>query len=592
MVIGFPEVSIASGFKVPPVAKIYIARVLCRWNRNRGARGRLSAELTGQQVIILREGTSRSRGRDAQKANIVAAKIIAESIKSSLGPKGMDKMLVDGFGDVTITNDGATILDEMEVQHPAAKMLVEVAKTQDDEVGDGTTTVVVVAGELLKKAEELVDQNIHPTVIVDGYRIASARALEILDEIAIKVDSNDKATLRRIAEVSLASKILADQKETMSELAVNAILQVAEKTPQGWKVDIDDVKVEKKPGEALADTSLIKGIVLDKEVVHPGMPKRVENAKIALVDAPLEVEKTEFEAKINIENPDQMKAFLDEEESMLKGMVEKVSSSGANVLLCEKGIDDVAQHYLAKKGILAVRRVKQSDIEKLVKATGAKVVSSIDELKASDLGEAGLVEERKVADDKMVFVEGCKNPKAVTILVRGGSERLVDEAERSIHDALCVVRDVVRDPRIVGGGGAPEAELAMRLQDYSQKLSGKEQLAVIAFADALETVPMALAENAGLDPIDIMVQLRSAHEKGQLWAGVDVDEGKVADMKEKGIIEPHGVKVQVIKSAAEAAGMILKIDDVIAAAKSKDMAGGKGPGKSPEEGGEEGSSEF
>ena len=552
----------------------------------------MSFELNGQQVIILKEGTSRNKGRDAFKANVMAAKIISESVRSSIGPKGMDKMLVDGFGDVTITNDGATILDEMEVQHPAAKMLVEVAKTQDDEVGDGTTTVVVVAGELLKKAEELVDQNIHPTVIVDGYRIASARALEILDEIAIKVDSNDKATLRRIAEVSLASKILADQKETMSELAVNAILQVAEKTPQGWKVDIDDVKVEKKPGEALADTSLIKGIVLDKEVVHPGMPKRVENAKIALVDAPLEVEKTEFEAKINIENPDQMKAFLDEEESMLKGMVEKVSSSGANVLLCEKGIDDVAQHYLAKKGILAVRRVKQSDIEKLVKATGAKVVSSIDELKASDLGEAGLVEERKVADDKMVFVEGCKNPKAVTILVRGGSERLVDEAERSIHDALCVVRDVVRDPRIVGGGGAPEAELAMRLQDYSQKLSGKEQLAVIAFADALETVPMALAENAGLDPIDIMVQLRSAHEKGQLWAGVDVDEGKVADMKEKGIIEPHGVKVQVIKSAAEAAGMILKIDDVIAAAKSKDMAGGKGPGKSPEEGGEEGSSEF
>jgi len=548
--------------------------------------------LNGQQVIILKEGTSRNKGRDAFKANVMAAKIISESVRSSIGPKGMDKMLVDGFGDVTITNDGATILDEMEVQHPEAKMLVEVAKTQDDEVGDGTTTVVVVAGELLKKAEELVDQNIHPTVIVDGYRIASARALEILDEIAIKVDSNDKATLRRIAEVSLASKILADQKETMSELAVNAILQVAEKTPQGWRVDIDDVKVEKKPGEALADTSLIKGIVLDKEVVHPGMPKRVENAKIALVDAPLEVEKTEFEAKINIENPDQMKAFLDEEESMLKGMVEKVSSSGANVLLCEKGIDDVAQHYLAKKGILAVRRVKQSDIEKLVKATGAKVVSSIDELKASDLGEAGLVEERKVADDKMVFVEGCKNPKAVTILVRGGSERLVDEAERSIHDALCVVRDVVRDPRIVGGGGAPEAELAMRLQDYSQKLSGKEQLAVIAFADALETVPMALAENAGLDPIDIMVQLRSAHEKGQLWAGVDVDEGKVADMKEKGIIEPHGVKVQVIKSAAEAAGMILKIDDVIAAAKSKDMAGGKGPGKSPEEGGEEGSSEF
>src|SRR3989449_1331445 len=578
----------ASGFGALVLDKFYIAREMSRPSRLRDKK-KMSSELAGQQVIILREGTSRSRGQDALKANIMAAKIIAESVRSSLGPKGMDKMLVDGFGDVTITNDGATILDEMEVQHPAAKMLVEVAKTQDDEVGDGTTTVVVVAGELLKKAEELVDQNIHPTVIVDGYRIASARALEILDEIAIKVDSNDKATLRRIAEVSLASKILADQKETMSELAVNAILQVAEKTPQGWKVDIDDVKVEKKPGEALADTSLIKGIVLDKEVVHPGMPKRVENAKIALVDAPLEVEKTEFEAKINIENPDQMKAFLDEEESMLKGMVEKVSSSGANVLLCEKGIDDVAQHYLAKKGILAVRRVKQSDIEKLVKATGAKVVSSIDELKASDLGEAGLVEERKVADDKMVFVEGCKNPKAVTILVRGGSERLVDEAERSIHDALCVVRDVVRDPRIVGGGGAPEAEIAKQLRGFAQKQEGKEQLAVLAFANGLESVPVALAENAGLDPIDIMVQLRAAHEKGQTWYGVDVFEGKAADLKEKGVLEPHGVKMQVIKSASEAAGMILKIDDVIASAKSKDSPG---PPKHNGEGGEEGASEY
>src|SRR6266849_5978925 len=387
---------IAFGFGVLALDKFYIAREMSRPSRLEDKK-KLSSELEGQQIIILKEGTSRSRSQDALKANIMAAKIIAESVRSSLGPKGMDKMLVDGFGDVTITNDGATILDEMEVQHPAAKMLVEVAKTQDDEVGDGTTTVVVVAGELLKKAEELVDQNIHPTVIVDGYRMASVRALEILNEIAIKVEPNDRATLRQVAKVSLASKILADHKEAMSELAVNAILQVAEKTPQGWKVDIDDVKVEKKPGEALADTSLIKGIVLDKEVVHPGMPKRVEAAKIALVDAPLEVEKTEFEAKINIESPDQMKAFLDVEESMLKGMVEKVSASGANVLLCEKGIDDVAQHYLAKKGILAVRRVKQSDIEKLVKATGGKVVSNVNDLRPEDLGFAKLVEERKVA---------------------------------------------------------------------------------------------------------------------------------------------------------------------------------------------------
>jgi len=549
----------------------------------------LSAELAGQSVIILREGTSRSRGREAQKANIIAAKIIAESVKTSLGPKGMDKMLVDGFGDVTITNDGATILDEMEVQHPAAKMMVEVAKTQDDEVGDGTTTSVVVAGELLKKAEELIDQNVHPTVIVDGYRAASTRALEILDQIAIKVDPSDKNTLRKVAEVSLASKILAEYKTPMADLAVNAILQIAEKTVDGFNVDIDDVKVEKKPGEALTDTVLIKGIVLDKEVVHPGMPKRIEDAKIALVDSPLEVEKTEFDAKINIENPEQMKAFLDEEEKMLKSMVEKISKAGANVLLCEKGIDDVAQHYLAKEGILAVRRVKQSDMEKLVKATGGKVASNLDDLRAGDLGKAQLVEERKIADDKMVFVEGCKNPKAVTVLVRGGSERLVDEAERSIHDALCVVRDVVRDPRVVGGGGAPEAEIARRLRDYAQKLSGKEQLAVLAFAEALESVPMALAENAGLDPIDIMVQLRAAHEKGQLWAGVDVFDGKVADLREKGVLEPHGVKMQVIKSAAEAAGMILKIDDVIAAAKSKED---RGPPKGKEEGGEEGASEF
>ena len=550
----------------------------------------MSSELAGQQIIILREGTSRSRGQDALKANIMAAKIIAESVRSSLGPKGMDKMLVDGFGDVTITNDGATILDEMEVQHPAAKMMVEVAKTQDDEVGDGTTTSVVVAGELLKKAEELIDQGIHPTVIVDGYREASNKALEVLNQIAIKIEPNDKALLRKVAEVSLASKILAEDKEAMAELAVNAILQVAEKTPDGYKVDIDDVKVEKKPGESLTDTALIKGIVLDKEIVHPGMPKRVEDAKIALVDAPLEVEKTEFDAKINIENPEQMKAFLDEEEKMLKDMTDKVSNSGANVLLCEKGIDDVAQHYLAKKGILAVRRVKQSDMEKLVKATGGKVVSNVNDLRPEDLGFAKLVEERKVADDKMTFVEGSKNPKAVTILVRGGSERLVDEAERAIHDALCVVRDVVLDPRVVAGGGAPEAEVARRLREHAQKLSGKEQLAVIAFGEALETLPTALAENAGLDPIDILVQLRVAHEKGQLWAGVDVNESKVADLKERGILEPLGVKVQVIKSASEAAGMILKIDDVIAAAKSS--AGGQGGPKGKDEGDDEGSSDF
>src|SRR5438093_11900936 len=527
----------ASSFGPLAHDKFYIAREISRSARL-GDKEKLSSELAGQQVIILREGTSRSRGQDALKANIMAAKIIAESVRSSLGPKGMDKMLVDGFGDVTITNDGATILDEMEVQHPAAKMMVEVAKTQDDEVGDGTTTSVVVAGELLKKAEELIDKDVHPTVIVDGYRQASTRALEILQEIALKADPSDKQILRRVAEVSLASKLLAEHKESMAELAVKAVLQVTEKTPVGFNVDIEDITVEKKPGESLTDTELIKGIVLDKEVVHPGMPKRIEEAKIALVDLPLEVEKTEFDAKINIENPDQMKAFLDEKENMLKNMVDKIADTGANVLLCEKGIDDVAQHYLAKDGILAVRRVKQSDIEKLVKATGAKVISNLDDLKSSDLGYAKIVEERKVADDKMVFIEGCKNPKAVTIIVRGGSERLVDEAERSLHDALCVVRDVIREPLVVAGGGAPEAEMARRLREHSQKLSGKEQLAVIAFADALETVPMALAENAGVEPIDIMVPLRAAHEKGQIWAGVNIEDGKVSNLEEKGILEP------------------------------------------------------
>src|SRR2546427_24312 len=473
----------ASIFGALGLDKFYIAREISRRSRL-GDKKEVSSELAGQQVIILREGTSRSRGQDALKANIMAAKIIAECVRSSLGPKGMDKMLVDGFGDVTLTNDGATILDEMEVQHRSAKMMLE----------------------------------------------------------------------------------------------------VAEKTPDGYKVDIDDVKVEKKPGESLTDTALIKGIVLDKEIVHPGMPKRVEDAKIALVDAPLEVEKTEFDAKINIENPEQMKAFLDEEEKMLKEMTDKISNSGANVLLCEKGIDDVAQHYLAKKGILAVRRVKQSDMEKLVKATGGKVVSNVNDLRPEDLGFAKLVEERKVADDKMTFVEGSKNPKAVTILVRGGSERLVDEAERAIHDALCVVRDVVLDPRVVGGGGAPEAEVARRLREHAQKLSGKEQLAVIAFGEALETLPTALAENAGLDPIDILVQLRVAHEKGQLWAGVDVNESKVADLKERGILEPIGVKVQVIKSAAEAAGMIRKIVDVGAGAKTIPVGQGGPSGQCEESG--------
>ncbi|MBS7655065.1 TCP-1/cpn60 chaperonin family protein [Candidatus Bathyarchaeota archaeon] len=541
-------------------------------------------ELAGTPILILKEGTTRSRGREAQHANITAAKIIAETVKSSLGPKGMDKMLVDSFGDVTITNDGATILDEVDVQHPAAKMMVEVAKTQDNEVGDGTTTAVVLAGELLTKAEELIDKDVHPTIIVDGYRTAAEKALGFLNEIAIKVEPTDKEFLKKVAKVAVASKLLSEYKDYIADLTVNAVLQVAEKTPEGYKVDIDDIKVEKKAGESLMDTKLVKGVVLDKEVVHPGMPKRIDNAKIALLNCPLEIEKTEMDAKINIETPEQMDAFLKEEERMLKEMVEKIAKAGANVVICQKGIDDMAQHFLAKKGILAVRRAKESDMEKLAKATGGRIITNLDDLSSKDLGFAKIVEERKVADDKMTFIEGCKNPKSVTILVRGGAERIVNEAERAIHDALCVIRDVVVDPRVVGGGGAPETEVARKLRQYAEKLAGKEQLAVLAFAEALDSIPMTLSENAGLDPIDIITELRSKHDKGEMWAGVDIFSGKVSDMTKNDVYEPLVVKTQVIKSASEAATMILRIDDVIAASKTKEE---KGPPKGPEESGEE-----
>ena len=543
----------------------------------------MAAQFAGQPVLILREGTSRASGREAQHASIAAARIVAESVKSSLGPKGMDKMLVDSFGDVTITNDGATILDEMDVQHPSAKMLVEVAKTQDDEVGDGTTTAVVLTGELLGKAEQLIDKDIHPTVIADGYRIAAEKALKIAEDIAIEVDPVDKSMLKKVATVAIATKMLSDYKDEISDIAVRSVLEVAEKYGKGYRVDIDDIKVEKKPGGSLSDTRLIQGILLDKEVVHPGMPRRVENAKIALISCPLEVEKTEFDAKLNIKNPAQMKAFLDEEEKMLREMVDRIVSAGANVAICEKGIDDVAQHFLAKKGVLAVRRVKQSDVEKLVKATGAHVVTNLEDFGSKDLGAAQVVEERKIADDKMTFVEGCRNPKAVTILVRGGTERIVDEAERAVHDALCVVRDVVMNPKVVAGGGAPEAEIAKRLRVYADKLAGREQLAVQAFAEALELVPMVLAENAGLDPIDTQIELRTKHDKKIIWAGVDPFKGKVADMSKQNVYEPLAVKIQLLKSASEAAAMILKIDDVIAASK-KEM---KGPPKGPEDSGEE-----
>ena len=541
----------------------------------------------GQPIIILKEGTSRSKGREAMKKNILAAKTVAEIVKSSLGPKGMDKMLVDSLGDVVITNDGATMLKEMEIEHPAAKMMVEVAKAQDAEVGDGTTSVVVLAGELLANAEKLIEREVHPTVIIEGYKRAAEKAVEVLGKIAVKVDRDDDEVLKKVAKTSMNSKLVAGYRDYLAEIAVKAVRHIIQERNGELKIDLDDVKIEKKPGGSIKDTVFVNGIVLDKEVVHSGMPKRVEKAKIALINAPLEIEKTEFDARINITSPDQIRMFLEEERRMLKEMVDKITATGANVLICQKGIDDVAQHYLAKAGVLAVRRVKQSDMEKIAKATGARVVNNIDDLTSDDLGYADVVEERKIEDDKFVFIEGCKNPRAVTILVRGGSERVVDEAERSLIDALNVVRDVLLRPEIVAGGGATEAELSKEVRDWAAKLHGREQLAAEAFADALEVIPLTLAENSGLDTIDIEVRLKSAHKRGRTWYGVDVHTGKVADMMEKEVIEPALVKEQMIKAATEVASMILRIDDVIAASRLKEEEKGKGPSGTEEFGGED-----
>jgi len=547
----------------------------------------LSTQAGAVPVLVLREGSSRSRGKEAQHSNIMAAKVVAETVKSALGPKGMDKMLVDSFGDVTITSDGRTILDEMDIQHPAAKMMVEVAKTQDNEAGDGTTTAVIISGALLDKAEGLINKNVHATIIIDGYKKASDRALKTLEKIAIPVDLSLQGYLKKAAMTAMASKLVAEHREYLADLAVKAILQVAEKEAGKYKADVDDIKVEKKPGESVRETKLINGIVLDKEVVHSGMPKRVENPKIALLDSALEIEKTEFDAKINIESPEQMDAFLKQEETMLREMVDKITATGAKVLLCQKGIDDMVQHFLSRKGILVVRRIKKSDMEKLSKATGGKIITNLDDINPADIGYASLVEERKIGNDKMTFVEGCKNPRAVTILIRGGTERIVDEAERSLHDALCVVRDIVEEPKVVAGGGAPELEVSRALKKYAGMLPGREQLAVECFAEALETIPLTLTENAGLDPIDILSELRARHEKGETWTGIEVHSGKVQDMTQAGVFEPLAVKKQIIKSATEAASMILKIDDVIASGKMKTPPtppggppgmGGMGPG--------------
>jgi thermosome len=519
-------------------------------------------------VLILKEGTTRQRGREAQRQNMLAARIVAEMLKSTLGPRGMDKMLVDSIGDITITNDGATIMDEIEAEHPAVKLLVNVAKTQDKEVGDGTTSVVVLTGALLKKAEELLDKDIHPSVICSGFRKAEARAQEVLQRIAKPVDLNDRATLMNIASTAMRSKSVEYLREYLASIAVDAVLKIVEDRDGKKYADIDNIQVIKKPGKSVAETQLINGLIIDKEVVHPGMPKRIENAKIALLNCPLEIEKTEFSAEIRIRDPSQMKAFLDEESRMLKNMVDNIAATGANVVFCQKGIDDMAQYFLAKKGILAVRRVKKSDMEKLSRATGARIVTNIDDLKPEDLGSAELVEERKIGEDRMVFVEGCKDPKAVAILVRGGFERAVDEAERSLHDALSVVADIVKDPRIVYGGGAVEAEIAKEIRRFATQISGREQLAVQAFAEAIEVIPQALAENAGLDPIDILVELRAKHEEPEGYRyGVDVFSGKVADMSTLNVIEPIIVKSKAISAAVEAAITILRIDDVVIASK-------------------------
>ncbi len=537
----------------------------------------------GQPVLILKEGTARRRGREAQRNNIMAARIISEVLRTTLGPRGMDKMLIDTLGDITITNDGAAILDEVEVEHPAAKMIVEVAKTQDDMVGDGTTTAVVLAGELLRRAEELLDQNIHPTVIVSGYRKASQMAVQTLDKLGTTVDINDRQTLKKVALTSMASKAVSAAKDHFAEIAIDAVKQIAEQRGDKWVADIDQIQIIKKEGKSLFDTELVKGIIVDKEVVHSEMPKRVENAKIALLDIALEVEKTEFSAEIRIRDPTQMKAFLDQENRMLREMADKIKASGADVVFCQKGIDDMTQHFLAKEGILAARRVKQSDMEKLSRATAGKIISNLDDLKAQDLGKAGLVEERKVGEDKMVFVENCKHPRSVAILIRAGLERMVDEAERAMNDALSVVSDVIEYNKVMAGGGAIESEIARRLRTYATEVGGREQLAIEAFAESLEIIPKTLAENAGLEPIDIMVGLRSAHEKARGEAkGVNVFTGKIVDMYGEGVIEPLRVKEQAVKSAAEAASMILRIDDVIAATKPKATGPGK-PGEGMEE---------
>lgn len=538
-------------------------------------------------ILILKEGTKREKGKGAQFNNIAAAKAVADAVRSTLGPRGMDKMLVDSMGDVVITNDGVTILKEIDIEHPAAKMIVEVAKTQDEECGDGTTTAVILAGELLKKSEDMIEQNIHPTIIAGGYRMAADKAKEILNRIAEKVSFDETMILKNIAATAMISKSASAHRDHLADIAVRAVTSIVEDQGQGkYFADEDNIQVVKKQGGAITDTELIQGIIVDKEPVHPNMPKQVKNAKIALVDSALEVKKTEIDAKIEITDPTKLQAFLAEEENMLKRMVDTIKKSGATVVFCQKGIDDLAQHYLAKEGIYAVRRVKKSDIEKLAKATGANIVTKLDELSKGDLGSASLVYEKKIADDEMTFVTGCKNPKAVSILIRGGTEHVVDEVERSLEDAVSVVSVSIEDGKMITGGGSSATEIALGLREYASSVGGREQIAIDAFADAVEIVPRTLAENAGLDPIDTLIDLRKAHKRGSKYAGINVFTGKIVDMKKESVIEPIRVGAQAISSATDAAVMILRIDDVIASKGAEKPAPG-GPPKKEGEGEEE-----
>ncbi len=540
------------------------------------------AALGGIPVLVLKEGSERVRGRDAQSANINAAKAVASAVRTTLGPKGMDKMLVDSLGDVVITNDGVTILKEMEIESPAAKMVVEVAKTVDEVAGDGTTTSVVLGGELLKKAEELLEQELHPSVITLGYRLAEKKSKEVLDEFAVDLDIENDEDLKKIAKTSITGKFAESSRDFLADIAIKAVKLITETSHSGKRVvDTDNINVEKKTGGRVGETILVRGMALDKEVVHAGMPKRVEDAKIALINASLEVKKTETSAELKITRSDQLKAFLDEEEREMREMAMRIKASGANVVICQKGIDDLVQHYLAKEGIMAVRRAKKSDMEKLAKATGGKVITNLEELNEKDLGHAEFVEERKVGGDKMVFIEGCKNPHAVSIVIRGGTEHVVDEVERALHDMLMVVGSIIEDGKAVAGGGAVETELALRVRAYSASLKGREQLAVEKFAEAMEIIPRTLAENSGLDPIDTLVELKAAHERGEKTAGLDVYSGKIVDMWQRGVIEPLRTKRQVVESATEAAVMILRIDDVIMSKRETLPPGGAGGGMPP-----------